>query len=68
MSEQKETKRTPKQLSNPTPLGPKKVKNDPKIKSNSKVKIERKVEKKLLNYMSRPQNGFDPYPDPKNTS
>ena len=54
MSELKETKkmkvvqlyeRTPKQFSNPTPtqnslLGPQKVKNDPKIKSKSNVRIE----------------------------
>ena len=26
------------------PLGPQKVKNDPKIKSNSKVRIERNIE------------------------
>ena len=41
---------TQKQLSNPTPtpqkspLGLQKVKNDPKIKSNSKVRIERNIE------------------------
>ena len=41
---------TLKQLSKPTPtpkngpLGPQKVKNDPKIKSNSKVRIERNIE------------------------
>ena len=27
-----------------SPLGPKKVKNDPKIKSKSKVRIERNIE------------------------
>ena len=27
-----------------SPLGPQKVKNDPKIKSNSKVRIERNIE------------------------
>ena len=27
-----------------SPLGPEKVKNDPKIKSNSKVRIERNIE------------------------
>ena len=32
------------QFLNPTPLGPKKVKNNPKIKSNSKVRIERIIE------------------------
>ena len=41
-------------------FGPQKVKNDPKIKSKSKVRIEGTIEKKLLlfKYMSRPQNSF----------
>ena len=59
MSELKVTKKmkvvqlheqTPKQFLNPTqpkkiyPLGPQKVKNGPKIKSQSKVRIKRNIE------------------------
>ena len=48
------------------PLGPQKVKDNPKIKSKEKVRIEGTIEKKLFNYMSGPHTSYlEPYLDPK---
>ena len=49
-----------------SPLVPKKVKNDPKIKWKSKVTIEENIEKRLYNYMKKPPTQFlNPSPTPK---
>ena len=43
-----------------SPLGPKKIENNPNIKSKLNVRIEgNKEKKKLLHYMSRPQKEFN---------
>ena len=50
------------------PLGPKTVKNDPKIKSKSKVRIERTIDKKNCSTTwVEPETVFEPYLDPKNS-
>ena len=50
-----------------SPLGPQKVKNDTKIKSKSKVRIEENLENKSCSTTwVDPKIVFDPYPDPKN--
>ena len=52
---------TPRQFLKPfpnpknSPLGPPKVKNYPKIKSKSNVRIEGNIENKFFHYMSRSQ-------------
>ena len=54
--------------SNPknSPLAPQKVKNDPKIKSKSDVRIERNIENESYSTTwSDPQTGFEPYTNPK---
>ena len=64
---------TKNQLSNPTltqnsQLGPQKVKNDPKIKSRSKVKIERNIENE--SYWTTwvdPKTIVEPHPNPKSS-
>ena len=49
------------------PLGTQKVKNDPKIMSRSKVRIERTIENKSCSTTwVGPKTVFEPYPDPKN--
>ena len=49
------------------PIGPQKIKNDPKINSKSKVKIERTIENKsCLNIWVDPKTVFEPYPDSQN--
>ena len=58
--------------SNPTPkispLGPKKVRNDPKIKLSSKFTIEENIENKSFsNTLVDPKTVFELYPNPKNT-
>ena len=57
------------QLHEYTPLGPQKVKNDPKIKSKSKEGQNwNKYRKwKLYNSLSRPKTAVEPYPNPKNS-
>ena len=48
------------------PLGPKKVKNDPKIKSKSKVWIERNIENESCsNTLVEPKTVIEPYSNPK---
>ena len=42
-------------------------KNDPKIKSKSKVRIEGTIEKNFFKYISRRKTVFEPYPKPKNS-
>ena len=59
---QKEPIRAPKSKNRP-----KKIKNYPKIKLKSKVRIEKTIEKKFFNYMSRPQNSFELFLNPKNS-
>ena len=47
-------------------LGPKKVKNDPKIKSKSKVRIERNRENESCSTTCvDPKTVVKPYPNPK---
>ena len=51
------------------PLGPKKIKNDPKIKSKLKVRIQGTIENKSYSTkLVDPITVFEPYPDPKNSS
>ena len=57
-------------LPNPkiSPLGPQKVENDPKIKSKSKVRIERNTENESCSITwVDPKTFFEPYPNPKNS-
>ena len=54
---------------NNNPLGHQKVKNDPRIKSKSKVRIEENIENKRCSTTRiEPKTGFKPYPNPKNSS
>ena len=49
-------------------LGPQKIKNDPKIESKSKVRIEGTIENKSCSSTwVDPKTFFEPYPDPKNS-
>ena len=51
------------------PLGPQKVKNDPKIQSKSNVRIERNKENESCSTTwEDPKTVFEPYPNPKNSS
>ena len=51
-----------------SPLGPKKVKSDHKIKSKSKVRIKENIENKSCsNTWVNPKTVFELYPDPKNS-
>ena len=51
-----------------SPLGPQKVKKDPKIKSKSKVRIEGTVETETCSTTwVDPKKVFEPLPDPKNS-
>ena len=58
---------TPKQLLNPT-LTPKKVKNDPKIKSKLKVRIKEHIQNEICSATRvDPKTVFEPDPSPKNS-
>ena len=49
-----------------SPLGPQKVKNDPKIKSKSKDRIEENMEDKSCSITwEGPKTVYKPYPDSK---
>ena len=51
-----------------SPLWPQKVKNDPKIKSNSKVRIERNIENESCSTIwVDPKTVFDTFPNPENS-
>ena len=51
-----------------SPLGPQKVKNDPKIKSKLNIRIVRNKEiESCLTTLVDPKTVFLPYPDPKNS-
>ena len=51
-----------------SPLGPQKVKNDPKIKSKSNVRIERNKENESCSTTwVDPKLVVEPYPNPKNS-
>jgi len=51
-----------------SPLGPQIVKNDPKIKSNSKVRMERNIENESCSTIwVDPKTVVEPYPNPKNS-
>ena len=60
-----------KQFLNPnlpknSPLGPQKVKNDPKIKSKLNIRIEGNIENEsCLTASVEPKIVFEPYPNPK---
>ena len=52
-----------------SPLEPQKVKNDPKIKSNSKVRIERNIENESCSTIwVYPKTVVETYPNPKNST
>ena len=51
-----------------SPLGPQKVKNDPKFESKSNVRIEGNIENESCsNTRVDPKTVFKPYPNPKNS-
>ena len=39
----------------------------PKLSQNQMSELKESYKKKLLNYMSRPQNSCEPYPNPNNS-
>ena len=52
-----------------SPLGPQKVKNDPKIKSKVNVEIERNKENESCSTtLVDPKTVVEPYPSPKNAT
>ena len=49
-------------------VGPQKVKKEPKIRSNSKVRIERNIENESCSTTwVHPNTLFEPFPNPKNS-
>ena len=61
--------RTPYPDPKNSPVGPQKVKNDPRTKSKSKVTIEENIEnEKFFTTLVDPKTFFEPYPDLKKSS